>query len=563
MAGEDEIHLPEPIIQRIQSFLTGKEAARTAMFSKSWHSAWLTRPNLDLDELHFKVICNRDSGFKEYAKETIKRYEQSNLKIESFKLYMYFYHGCTHELAKELIVKSLRIGATRLNLRLHCKPFVLPNGVFATDNLVKLSLGFVLPNEVFGTDNLVELSLGGCSIKLDDGVIIKCRRLESFSLHHDVSISIDTFSKIVSSCPSIENLSILSIFYQHSDEYERVEEQGPRVDAAATAMAVGVVDNLIPKLRCLVLGYESFKTLCLGDLLSRFSFLKDFTLYDYNTAGIDDSIFEEGIQISNCSLERIKLVMKGLVGYFCNVRRPRRPRVKFDVPSVCKFTYEGAVIPCLSFKSTPPTREWESRVYIICHKKHDLSTFWFTELSELLTELSQSKTHLSLNASRNKSSFDYKVGEIIILRKNELENLMIDMTDLPSFSCYALFDGLFRLCRPKLITQYYEDDPDKQLYDREYEYDYDYDNDDDMEQTNIDLLCQTLVQGINIKVSSPTQFMYGLNDLEEVKAQALDMNDVPAEWKPIPLESLLDADTPYKYVQAKIRTRLLLKWKPI
>ncbi|KAL3645033.1 hypothetical protein CASFOL_010213 [Castilleja foliolosa] len=197
----------------------------------------------------------------------------------------------------------------------------------------------------------------------------------------------------------------------------------------------------------------------------------------------------------------------------------------------------------------PPSREWESHVTIQCNADgFCFSTLWFNELSELLTELSQSKTHLSLNASSYRSSFDYKVGDNIIvgLRKHEVENLTIDMTDLPCFSCYALFDGLFRLCRPKLITQYYKDDPGQRQ---------------DNRPTNIDLLCQTLEEGINFKVSRPTQLMYGLNDLEEVNAQAFDMNDVPAEWKPIPFESLLEWDTPYKHVQAKQKIRLLLKWK--
>ncbi|KAL3645034.1 hypothetical protein CASFOL_010214 [Castilleja foliolosa] len=558
-AGEGEIHFPEPIIQRIQSFLNGKKAAQTTILSKSWHSAWLTRPNLDLDDSHFKGSHNRRySGeykrssvddFKVHSKKTIERYEQSNLKIESFNLCMYLYHyDYFDELAEELIVKALRIGATRICLRLD------------------RNKSFVLPNEVFGADNLVELSVRGCTIKLDDRVVIKCRRLESLSLDDDVSITIDAISKIVSSCPSIENLSIFSKFYQRcdkyvfwsessDDEYERVEEQGPRVDASATAMPVGVVDNLIPRLRCLVLDYAWFSFFCLGDLLSRFPFLKDFTLYLNRSSKNIGTVFEEGIQISNCSLERIKLAMKGLQRYYSGVRRPtkpRRPRVKFDVPSVRKLTIECAAIPILSFISKPPSREWESHLSIECEDHLGLSTIWFKELSELLTELSQSKTHLFLNATRNMSSFDYKVGDNIIIRKHELENLTLEMTNLLYSSCYPLFDGLFRLCRPKLITQYYNDLMDDLM------------DDNNMQKTNIDLLCQILEEGIKFKVSSPTQFMYGLNDLEEVKAQInFDVDDDTAEWMPIPLELLLDEDSPHKYVHKQQRIRFLLKWKPI
>ncbi|KAL3645007.1 hypothetical protein CASFOL_010187 [Castilleja foliolosa] len=297
-----------------------------------------------------------------------------------------------------------------------------------------------------------------------------------------------------------------------------------------------MVDNLIPRLRCLVLSYASFEALCVGDLLSRFPFLKDFTLYSYGT------ISEEGIQISNCSLERIKLVVQGFQRY----GEDSKPRVKFDVPSVRKLTFEGDGVPCLSFKSTPHSREWESNVSIKYNTKNGVSAFWFNELSELLTELSQSKTHLSLRIDSNAVRLDYNVGDKIIqgLCKHELENLTIDIKNLPTLSCYAFFDGLFRVCRPKLITQYYKDDPDKRRYYGRYNH---------MEKTNIDILCQILEQGINLKVSGPTQFMYGLNDLEEVNAQALDMENVQAaEWRPIPFD---------EHVQEHQRVRLLLKWK--
>ncbi|KAL3645027.1 hypothetical protein CASFOL_010207 [Castilleja foliolosa] len=101
-----------------------------------------------------------------------------------------------------------------------------------------------------------------------------------------------------------------------------------------------------------------------------------------------------------------------------------------------------------------------------------------------------------------------------------------------------------------LITQYYKVDP--------------YKNDSHMEKTNIDLLCRILEKGINLRVSKPTQFMYGLNDLEEVNAQInFDVDDILSEWMPIPFELLLDYDSPHKYVQPKQRIRLLLKWKPI
>ncbi|CAA0822011.1 Polyadenylate-binding protein RBP45B [Striga hermonthica] len=79
-----EFLLSEPIIHRIQSFLSGKEAARTTVLSKSWRKAWLTRPSLDFGIYDF-TFADELSRFMD---KTIQRYEESNLKIESLTLTM-------------------------------------------------------------------------------------------------------------------------------------------------------------------------------------------------------------------------------------------------------------------------------------------------------------------------------------------------------------------------------------------------------------------------------------------------------------------------------------------
>ncbi|KAL8481696.1 hypothetical protein ACS0TY_028004 [Phlomoides rotata] len=65
--------IPEVIIQHIQSFLNGNDAARTSTLSKAWYAAWLTRPDLDFPDL-------------DIAKKTLLRYEESNRKLHSFRL---------------------------------------------------------------------------------------------------------------------------------------------------------------------------------------------------------------------------------------------------------------------------------------------------------------------------------------------------------------------------------------------------------------------------------------------------------------------------------------------
>ncbi|KAH6808791.1 hypothetical protein C2S51_026574 [Perilla frutescens var. frutescens] len=114
--------LPEAMIHHIQSFLTGKEAARTSLLSKSWHSAWLTRPALEFDQGDFDI--NGDPKldkieFEKFATKTLQRYQQLNLKIESFRLHTISSGRGISALAKKLIVQAItRIGATDLNLKL-------------------------------------------------------------------------------------------------------------------------------------------------------------------------------------------------------------------------------------------------------------------------------------------------------------------------------------------------------------------------------------------------------------------------------------------------------------
>lgn len=52
--------IPKEIIQHIQSFMSGKLAAQTAILSKWWHSAWSTRPNLVFREDQFRTRADEE-----------------------------------------------------------------------------------------------------------------------------------------------------------------------------------------------------------------------------------------------------------------------------------------------------------------------------------------------------------------------------------------------------------------------------------------------------------------------------------------------------------------------
>ncbi|GFP80732.1 F-box/LRR-repeat protein at3g59200 [Phtheirospermum japonicum] len=476
-----EVELLEPLIQRIQYFLAGKEAARTTVLSKSWRSAWLTRPNLDFDETNFKISWWGSDEFVEFTNTTIRRYEESGIRIESFKLCLEHEYRPRVDHANELILRALKIGATHLSFNL------TPN--------------FVLPHEVFGAENLVELSVERCKVDLGpmDQKVIRCSRLKSLCLDY-VDIETDVISNLISNCPFIEKLSLSDV---------------------GSVGKLGTIN--LHRLTCLELYSVEFNTLFLADLSSNFPSLKDLTLHSY-------TFFQEEVRISSCSLVRLDFRHESDVG------RDIKSRIIFDVPSIRKFTFEGRTIPSLSFRSNSRD-QWESHISITHF--HGPTTFWFRKLNKFLTKLRRSKIHLSLKVSSPKS-FDYAPEGLT--KKQEVENLTVDYSGLPSLTCYALFDGVFRICRPKCITQYLVPKPS---YDRW--------------KRNNDFLCKIFIRGMDGEfLSTPINFMNGLHDLEEVNAQLYD--EVVAAWRPIPLELLLDAS---KSPANKQTIRFQMKWKTI
>ncbi|KAL3650307.1 hypothetical protein CASFOL_006710 [Castilleja foliolosa] len=439
-----EFRLPEPIVHRIQSFLTAREAARTTILSKSWRSAWLTRPNLDLD-----VDDVGGDKFSEFTKKTIQRYEQSNLKIESLRLCI----GSEGSgvLANDLIMGALKIGATHLDVRNSHRRIVLSQEVFEAENLVELSL------EEWRIDDL------GFDRK------VRCSKLESLNLR-SVTINSEMISIIASCCPLIWKLSLCDLIPFGSDNV-----------------------------------YYSF----LGDLSTKFPLLKDLTLDGCcNTQ-----------EISCRSLERLNFVSA------CHMLS-----VKFDVPSIRKFRFEtqNNEIPSLSFVSAP--REWESDAFIL-DRYGSLSVSWFRRLNKFLTELSLSRISLTLEIVLSKSC-EYEVGDIQCLPKPKVENLTIRrMTQLSGLDYFALFHGVFQICRPKLITVGCESSFGHVMRN--------------------DLVCKTLARGLDNKC------MYDLHDLEEVNVHCYDKDD--GAWQPMPLKSLLNpsvSPTPIRKI------RFQLKWKP-
>ncbi|KAL8515516.1 hypothetical protein ACS0TY_014271 [Phlomoides rotata] len=409
-----EAELQLPIIQHIQSFLSGRMAARTTLLSKSWYTAWLTRPNLDFDQNNFlgKFNDHEDvSRFWGFMNKTVQRYEDSNLKIESLRLWMYDWFTSYYEqtVAREVIIKAIKMGAIDL-----CITFQKEDSLFA------------LPHEVFGSENLIRLSVDGCIINLGDGKV-RCSGLKSLILD-SVYLDGDIIWDIISSCPLVESLSLRSCRVLHKTRFSFADAY-TRTRMLSLGPFVGSVVNLyeFPKLKCLLLNGVKIHSSFFDDFSSKFPCLKDLTLYDCDGF--------KGIRVSGPSLERIN---------FTRRRKMQTLRVKFDVPRIRRFTFSGIHVPSLSFK-TATSSNWESDISITCLSNQ--SDTWFLNLNKLLTKLSHSKVTLKLKISSQ--SFD-QAGKFQGLPKPVVENLCIHD---PSSVCPAFFGILLRCCRPVFVAQ--------------------------------------------------------------------------------------------------------------
>ncbi|KAL8485212.1 hypothetical protein ACS0TY_027491 [Phlomoides rotata] len=388
-----ETQLPEVMIQPIQSFLSGIEAAQTTLLSRSWYTTWLTRPNLDFDEGDF--LRFEKSTFVKFAKKTMQRYEEWNRKIQSFRLLIRDKRS-NISVAKELILEAMKLGATDLHLKLiggwNC---------------------FVLPHEVLQSQTLVRLSLDSCNIYLK----VSCPRLKSLSLSR-VLIAGNNLWNIISTCPTIEKL-VLSDFNQ--DSIKLILEPPGLCVVDFHKLRVLSLENMI-------ICQELFRD------ISRFPCLKELT--------IDNCSIREEIQICSNSLMYISFThMTG-----------SRSRLKLDVPNIRKFKFSGCYIPSLSLITT--SRIWESDISIrATHTSHYHKILWINYLRVFLLNLRPSTISLSLDINLFPDDMmegrDY-TGYII----PRVEKLTLFMNAPPSLHS-AVLGGLFWSCRPNFVTLYW------------------------------------------------------------------------------------------------------------
>ncbi|KAL8508963.1 hypothetical protein ACS0TY_016235 [Phlomoides rotata] len=403
--------LPEEMIQHIQSFLDEKEAARTSILSRSWYDAWLTRPNLDFSDFtQWKCLPFLESAFVKSGRKTLQRYEELNLKIQSFKLslddslewkfddWKYGELEDTISVAIEWTKKAINLGATHLKIE-----FLREGG---------WDVEFLLPREVLESEFLVGLSFYGGTIDAQDHKV-SWSRLKSLCLDRVCIQGNTNIWGMISMCPLIEEL-VLS-------------ECNGTCDHNLTGLEY---------LKVLRLMRVKIGEWLLRDLSSKFPRLKKLTLE--HCTGYD----EEEIQICSNSLEFMSFLHEGRM-------KTMVLRFIFDFPRIKKLKLlTPNILPSLSFKTASP--EWESHISMACK----LESSSLMAAREFLQELSPSKIHLILYIPHCFVEMYDPARAIISLRNpHTVEELTIYMFQDSSIYSMALED-LFWSCRPNSIVLY-------------------------------------------------------------------------------------------------------------
>ncbi|GFP90090.1 putative F-box/LRR-repeat protein at4g00320 [Phtheirospermum japonicum] len=491
---DGEIPLPEAIIQRIQSLLNRQQAAQTTSLSKSWYTAWSTRPNLDFDQHHFGgdlYNCGDEHVFWESAKNIMHRYEKSNLKIDNFRLCMETTITDRTTFSKELIVKALKMGATDVEFELRSQ-----------------NPKFVIPSEVIESETLAGLSVIGCRINLGADRKVNCQGLKSLSLCRVFTLA-DTIWDIILSCPLLENLTLSECKWLSkvqppigfkADDFEfRRPKNGSFVNTHITPYG-------FHKLKCLRLEKVKINAVFFREFSSNLPCLKDLSL--------NYCVCNKTIRVPSTSLE------------FLSLAHSDRFKAVFDVPSIRKFTLSVfGTIPTVYFRGTPG--EWESDVFINWIGYEAITSSWFLKLRKFLENFCFSKVSLSL--FHNTVDYDDDIQGLPELPV--VENLVLSFYELnaPFLKCLLL------ACRPKFITV--------RCLGRSCT--------GFVGEANSAFL--QLVSDNWYVANDKTEFRL-LGDLKEVNVEFFE--ESLAEWRPLPLKALLDAPTRPAGNKRKIRFKL-------
>lgn len=189
--------LPEALIYHILSFLSTKEAALTSLLSKKWRYLFALVSNLDFDD----TICMLDQQTTENHRSFMDFVDRvlvlrGNVPVNKFSLHCE--KGVDNVGTTRWISKAYELGVSDLDLRVASDWYDLfPSNVFVSKSLVRLRIG----------------AGNGLPIEAEDVFLPKLKTLYLDSVV--LSNQAVRLAKILSSCPVLEELFLINMWWSH------------------------------------------------------------------------------------------------------------------------------------------------------------------------------------------------------------------------------------------------------------------------------------------------------------------------------------------------------------
>ncbi|GMY31890.1 FBD-associated F-box protein At3g52670-like isoform X1 [Fagus crenata] len=277
-------NLPDSILSHILSFLTTKEAVATSILSSRWKPLWTHVPNLNLDEDEFKRM--RISSDEQSRNADIIRYRFT------------FEHIVPRVWA---LRNANPLRKFRLRWRLVCDPIHVDTWVRAAiaQGLEELDLDldldlppfqyYNLPHTLFNYGKtLVVLKLSGEKIVLNSpspSSSLGFPSLKILHLHFVTYSNHDSFSRLLSCCPVLQDLSI-EIEYEPKSDFEIIVPTLKKLHLNMDSLIYKLVINT-PALEYLYFGGFLYEELLLENLSNLVKAVLDVD-HDYESNETDE-----------------------------------------------------------------------------------------------------------------------------------------------------------------------------------------------------------------------------------------------------------------------------------
>ncbi|KAL3634840.1 hypothetical protein CASFOL_021894 [Castilleja foliolosa] len=428
--------LPQPILHNILSLLSQKDAVQTSVLSKSWRYLWHGRLNVEFRDRDHGYT--RRKKFWSFVDKTLQRYLDQNLSLQKFLVHICHIKVDFKLLRKWIPVLLLNMGVRSFNL------------IFSYSYCANKAF-YPLPLVVFQSESLVELHLQHCNLKIlkpNDNVMLN--NLQTLRLHN-VYISDVILEKIISSCPLIENLSVLRCIGLKSiklHKHHNIKDFGCSVDKKTIIEIPHTLESFHFENYCTSTYWlPPHKNMHLKSLKLQRVKLPAETLVNFS------SFFPclNELTLTKCDgLQEFRLSSSSIKCLTIKTDLKNRIKAFIDTPNILYFEYDG-FLPSVKFATT--SNEWASHIFVYFKLKHSDkdATSWFLKLNNQLKALSQSHITLNLNLSHSmyqKPHINDSYGGFykpVVVEHFKLCGSLFPPSDT------TILDSVFRICRPRYI----------------------------------------------------------------------------------------------------------------